>query len=146
MKHIHIAIATAILLVANTALSSDKGNALCAAAKGADVAALKVLLDQGTPVDERNDDGQTALMHAAANGSLEAVDMLLTHGADPSALSTNALGSNVLSWSTESHNTQIVKKLVDAGAKINVQGRSGLSPLGMAISGGTLETVEFLIS
>lgn len=40
-------------------------------------------------VNEKNDEGNTALHWASLNGHLNAVEYLLKHGADPQVLSTN---------------------------------------------------------
>ncbi|MCP5545247.1 MAG: ankyrin repeat domain-containing protein [Akkermansiaceae bacterium] len=53
------------------------------AASLGEVDALKSLLDAGAEIDSRMPGGVTALMEAAANGRMEAVQYLLGRGADP---------------------------------------------------------------
>jgi hypothetical protein len=47
---------------------------------------LQALLDDGTPVDARHENGRTALMLAANNANLALCERLLTAGADPRAV------------------------------------------------------------
>lgn len=49
----------------------------------ADVALLEVLLAAGADVDARDQAGYTAMTHSVMNGRLDQVEVLLSHGADP---------------------------------------------------------------
>ena len=48
-----------------------------------DMSALTESLAKGVPIDEVDDNGDTALIHAARSNQLEAVNVLLSMGADP---------------------------------------------------------------
>lgn len=47
-------------------------------------AAVRLLIEQGAPLEAENRTGFTALHHAAESGSLDAARILLANGADPS--------------------------------------------------------------
>jgi hypothetical protein len=54
---------------------------LVSAAKSGDAAALKAALASGADIDGRDDDGWTALFHAASQGNLQTLEILLDAGA-----------------------------------------------------------------
>jgi ankyrin repeat protein len=68
------------LLASHAALG---GEFLNAAAIGGQVAVIEALLDGGIDINTRNHRGSTPLMGAAKMSKLNAVDLLLTRGADP---------------------------------------------------------------
>ena len=71
------------LLAAGRAHGAEpKQEALWAAAKKGDVAAIEVLLAEGVDVNARTDYGITALILAAQRGHTEAVKALLAHQAN----------------------------------------------------------------
>jgi len=72
---------TFVLALAATP-APDPGRALREAAGKGDVARARELLDAGTPVDAPNPDGVTPLLHAAEQGHLEMVRLLLARGAN----------------------------------------------------------------
>ena len=78
------------------------------------------------------------LVQAVASGDVAGVGRLLEAGADANSESTRWSVSYpvILIAAMEGH-TDIVKLLVEHGAKINVQSRDGKVPLGMAALGGT---------
>ncbi len=61
------------------------GDALATATATRNLQLLKLLLDQGLPVDSKDEAGTTALLRACSDGStpLAIVSLLLDHGADP---------------------------------------------------------------
>jgi DNA-binding NtrC family response regulator/ankyrin repeat protein len=89
---------------------------LTAAAEG-DTGKLASLLDSGTDVNARNENGDTALMEAAKHGHLDAVNLLLGHHTDVNA--KNQLGRSALMWAASLGHTAIVGRLLDVGADVN---------------------------
>ncbi|MFB3040345.1 MAG: FG-GAP-like repeat-containing protein [Candidatus Poribacteria bacterium] len=74
-----------------------------------------VVSDTGTNVDAKDVRGQTALMVAALNGRVKAVELLIENGADVNA--TNAKGQTALTLAASKGHTAIVRLLKNAGAK-----------------------------
>ena len=60
-------------------------------------------------------DGETVLMTAARTGNLEAVKVLLDHGAYVNA-KENYRGQTALMWAAAEHHAGVVKLLLDHGA------------------------------
>ncbi len=67
-------------------LTRGSKDAIFPAAKEGNLALLKELLAEGTPVDYRNFNGETVLHVAASRGDLEMVKFLVSKGADVNAL------------------------------------------------------------
>ena len=119
--------------------------ALNAATFGNDTATVRLLLD--APADINTADtfiGLTPLINASGNRNLEAVKLLLAKGANVNAVSkTEGLpriqtgivefgGWTPLLMAVPFGPPEIVKTLMDAGAKVNVQDYRGFSPLMLA--------------
>ena len=106
-----------------------------------DLATLRVLVkDYGADVKDSR--GQTPLMFAAAFGSLEAMKLLISSGADTKAVSES--GVTALHWSTG--DVRKVRLLLDQGAEVNKASALGRTPLLVAADTyGTLETVRLLL-
>lgn len=64
---------------------------MSAAWKGLDTV-VKLLIEKGTSVNEKNKHGQTALILAAMEGRAKAVKVLLENGADPNIVVTPPAG------------------------------------------------------
>eukprot|EP00754_Rhynchopus_humris_P038260 Rhum_TRINITY_DN20912_c0_g1::Rhum_TRINITY_DN20912_c0_g1_i1::g.172574::m.172574 len=118
------------------------------ATRGAAVAALPLAVQQeGTPLGrlllERNAKGQTAL-HVASLLSLPCVEVLLTWGADPSAVDNR--GATPLHCAVASLTCATVKVLVKAGAPLNAQRRSdGATALHIAAKFKNKATAQSLV-
>jgi ankyrin repeat protein len=67
------------------------GDSLRQAASRGDLRELRSLLDAGADIDSRDTDGRTALMLATLNGRLDAVQLLLAHGADRAIADTRGV-------------------------------------------------------
>ena len=102
------------------------------------------LLDGGASVDARDRFGARPLSHAARNGHLEMVELLLARGAPIDA--RNLAGATALYYAAERGHAAVVQRLVEAGADVKLTGRSGLSPVAAAAYAGNDAIVETLIA
>lgn len=103
------------------------------AARSGNTDLIGSLLEQGTDVNARDEDGKTALSHAAFHGKLEAVILLLEHSALVDL--PDRFGATPLFWAVCAAHTHVVKLLTDHGADINARDHQGRSPFLRAASG-----------
>ena len=101
---------------------------------------VKLLLRHKARVDPRNQYGETALMLAAAAGSLEQVRWLVDQGAK-----INLPGWNPLIYAAWRGQTEVVRYLLSKGADIDAVSPNGISALMMAARGGHFDTVKLLL-
>jgi hypothetical protein len=94
---------------------TDPAAQLRQAAEMGDVAALRALLDGRTVVDARDAGGRTALMLATLHARTEAVEALLSAGADPNAADAN--GTTPLQAALAGDQPTIAAALRRAGAR-----------------------------
>lgn len=95
-------------------LTEQEAALLAAAAKG-DTDAVKALLDKGTRVDARDQEGGTALGHAVWFGHLETVRLLIDRGADVNARKRD--GATPVQLASWSNHPEIAEMLTKAGAR-----------------------------
>jgi ankyrin repeat protein len=104
---------------------------------------LKVLLGQQSDVAVADSRGITPLMYAAEIGSLDAMRLLIDHGADVNA--QNAFGSTALMWSVSE--PAKVRLLLDHGAQVNTAAKSGRTALIIAaFTNPSAEVVRLLLA
>lgn len=84
---------------------------------------VRYLVSRGWPVDDRDEEGTTALIEAVRAGARNAVLALLELGADPNAQSRTY--DNALHCAIECGDTQSVKLLLDHGADPNYRTETG---------------------
>lgn len=99
-------------------------------------AVLTYLLEIGSPTNETNRDGDTALHDAAAFGPAEYIDILIQHGADRSLLNTRGLrpfNRAIYNRQLKDHITTL-KKLQHNNSDIDLRDVEGHTPLHMAAS------------
>ena len=145
-----VVIATALIPSAQAVLRSENtqafpGEELYKAATSGSIPAIEKLLKEGTAVDALNSVGQTALMGAVTRRQLGAAKFLTERGADVNAQSSNEKGSHVLTLAALYGDEETVKFLLEKGARVDVRGRNGLSPLGAVSSQGMIAMVKLLI-
>lgn len=102
---------------------------------------LTAYLQAGGDANARTGRDNTLLMYASAFGTLDAMRLLLTHGADPNR--KNAFDAAAIMWGV--YDLDRVRLLLDKGADINLKAKSGTTALLLAAlspSGG--DVVDFL--
>jgi len=95
-------------------------------------------------------DGSPTLHQWALYAHVEAVHLLLDHGADINILDNlgrSALNyaTGALNWSETSKAEQVVKLIIKAGTDVNVKSTLGFTPLMWAARAGNLEITKLLI-
>jgi ankyrin repeat protein len=131
-----------LFTLTTAAQAQDPGERFYQAIRNDDLTALRTLVRDAS-VNAKDVQGQTPLMLAAAFGSAEAVQLLLTNGADARAASNG--GVTALHWAAP--NAAKVKMLLGAGADVHAVSQLGRTPLLVAASAnGTAESVRLLLA
>ncbi|XP_024613690.1 E3 ubiquitin-protein ligase MIB1 [Neophocaena asiaeorientalis asiaeorientalis] len=132
---------------ADVTITNNNGfNALHHAALRGNPSAMRVLLSKlPRPwiVDEKKDDGYTALHLAALNNHVEVAE-LLVHQGNANLDIQNVNQQTALHLAVERQHTQIVRLLVRAGAKLDIQDKDGDTPLHEALRHHTLSQLRQL--
>lgn len=139
MKHV-IPVACAILLIG----AGGEHVSLVDAAKNADTAALRALLEQKADVNAAEADGTTALHWAAYRDDLESAELLIRAGARVNA--SNDLGVTPLWTAAQNGSEAMVASLLAAGANPNATLLAGETPVMVASRSGNPDVVERLIA
>jgi ankyrin repeat protein/HEAT repeat protein len=149
---------------ANPNASNDNNmTAVQYAARGEDTKILKLLIDAGADVNSKDKHGRSPLVEAVGNHNSAAVKLLLSNGAKPDdialsqacwlgrreavmlLLDAGANPSSGIPRASQGGHLNLLKLLVERGAKVDASSSSGSSALHLgALQGGT-ETVAFLI-
>ena len=117
---------------------------LVEAAKQADAATVRALLQTGADVNAREVDGTTGLHWAAYHDDPELVDVLVRAGAKAGA--KNRYGVTPLWLATINGNTAIVERLLEAGADARaVRADNGETALMIAARAGHAEVIKVLL-
>jgi uncharacterized protein len=114
-----------------------------AAGDGASQRVLSLLRD-GAKVDHKDDNGATALHHAAANGRLECVRILVEAGSDVNGGSSQ---SPVLLAAAGNGQGEVLEYLLSIpGTELDRQDSSGATALHAAAARGEVEVMKLLIA
>ena len=117
---------------------------LADAARQADWAAVRTLLEAGADVDARQGDGSTALHWASYRDNREIAALLIRAGTAVDA--ANDLGVTALWAACENRSPALVKILLEAGADPNVALPFGETPLMTAARAGDADVVGQLLA
>jgi ankyrin repeat protein len=117
------------------------------AASSSDLTKLReALKNPNKNINEKDQEGRTALIHAAINGKAEIVSLLLENGADPN-IADLANGHTALHSAVQGWHEEVVRKLLKAGAKVDAVDNFGNTPLWRAVfvSRGKGEIIKALL-
>jgi len=101
------------------------------------------LLKAGTPLDQADAGGNTALHHACQGGNLQLVRILLDGGADPNSL--NLEKRNALHYAAAFGHAQLAGLLVERGANLDQRDRNGVRPVDMLANPGAVLPEDALL-
>ncbi len=110
-----------------------------------DIQYIQNLLDVGCPIDARNNDGITALHIAAVNGNHEAIEVLVSNGADVN-IAIDGTEEAPLHWAAAMGKLKAVRSLLQRGADIQAKNIGGYTALHLATMNKCFEIVELLLS
>jgi ankyrin repeat protein len=133
----------ATIVVGGVTISAND-HALLDAAKGQDLAALRILLDKHADPNVAQGDGATALHWAAHWDDVKAATLLLQAGANVNAVNDN--GVTPLALASTNGSTSMVALLLEHGADANLAGPSGETPLMLAARTGKVDAVDALLT
>ncbi|KAF3013684.1 hypothetical protein E8E14_000401 [Neopestalotiopsis sp. 37M] len=128
------------------------GTALHIACRFADDEIVKILLDEGASINERNRNGDTPLMEACRRRTYElsttqnVVQLLLESGNDSGINSANKHQSTALTIACQHSSAEIVEKLLKGGAETDIADDDGDTPLILAARHGTEQMVGHILS
>ena len=95
-----------------------------------DIEGVRTLLSGGAPVDGRDGQGWTPLMHAANKGYVLLIELLLRFGAAPDVRAAD--GATALFIATMNAHPEAIAQLMRAGAAVSIRGPRGLTAVDVA--------------
>jgi len=135
-------IAVAVCALAPAARADE--TTLLAAARNADRAAVRALLQQHVDVNSAAADGTTALLWASFRDDVETADLLIRAGANVNAATD--LGVTPIWNASQNGSDAMARRLLQAGANPNAALVAGETPLMVASRSGYAALAEQLIS
>jgi hypothetical protein len=122
-------------------------NELAVAQDRSDLPALEALLKTGVDPNTVVNNGPTLLMLAARRGELAHVELLLRHGADVNRrdeTSNDNRGDSALLVALHGGHEQVVRRLLQAGARLDVSNMWDWRPMHMAAQGNCIPCLNLL--
>jgi ankyrin repeat protein len=95
-------------------------------------------------LNDKANDGATALIVASREGAINVAEDLLTSDVDINL--TNNDGNNALWFACFNNNLTLMRLLIDAGIEINNQNDNGVTVLMYAASSGKVDAVKLLLA
>jgi ankyrin repeat protein len=104
------------------------------------------LVNAGAAINAVSADGWTALHLAAFFGHIKVAELLLAHGADVTARSTNDTGNTPLHAALAANQQLVAGLLIGSGADVNAADGGGSRPLHLAAANNNLAAISALIA
>lgn len=118
---------------------------LMLAARNGDVETLKALLESGVPVDDVDQDGRTAFIHASIPGEFDTAKLLLKAGANIDATDKDgraAVHHIMLGRSTGRSERFLRQLLIKGGADLAICDNEGFTPLMLCAKSGYFRLIK----
>ena len=116
----------------------------------------RLLIDEGRPhraaptgpadINAHSDDGWTPLHLAAFFGHAKVIELLLAHGADTAARSTNPTANTPLHAALAANQKMAAGLLIGHGADVNAPDGGGWRPLHLAAANNNLDALKTLVA
>ena len=119
-----------------------KSTPLHVAAGKASPEIIKILMDAGFDINQKNKNGWTPLFEATLFGNRDVVSYLLELGINPNT--RNAIARTPLHEAARLGYTYIVRDLLDAGATYDVEDYQGKTPFFLAVESGYIDIIAQL--
>src|SRR4030095_16435562 len=103
-----------------------------------------MLLEAGADAGAASPEGETALMVAARTGKVDAVNALLSRGADPN-VKEHWRGQTALMWAGAEGHAPVIDTLFARGANVQARSNGGFTALLFAAREGRIAAVEALL-
>jgi len=132
-----------VLCGAWDARAEDPGADLMSAAYNDSIPDARAALKRGAEINNRDKDGQTALMYAAGTGNDRMVHYLIGAGAD--VLASTPQGDTALSFAALNDRDTTARLLLEKGAAVDPQDADGRTPLILAAAHGSAKTAAVLL-
>ena len=106
---------------------------------------LQVIINHGADVNATNKNNLTALMIACMKGYIDAIDVLLSAGADPSIADTK--GETWIHYAVQGDcSKEILQATIDHGADVNSTNMNGETALLVACKNGNIDAIDVLLN
>ncbi len=113
------------------------------AANGGQLEMSRWLLENGSDINERDNDGYSPLILAACGGNIELVKFFLDHGA--SLQERNENGDTALLLAAYCGHVDLVAWLLQNGSSLDERNKTGMGLLVSAANGGHIEVVRLIL-
>jgi ankyrin repeat protein len=107
-------------------------------------AMIEALLKAGADPNSALPGEESALMTASRTGRVDAVKVLIAHGANVN-FKESKRGQTALMWAAAEGNTATLEELVEHGADMHAATKGGLTPLLFAVREGRIDTVRAML-
>ena len=104
------------------------------------------LMDQGVPLNESVFDAETPFFVSLQTGDKIMIEAFLNHGMDINQRDNTVFGNTALNRLAAEGNTDMMRFMIEKGARINQPNVRGYTPLHAAADANQLESVRFLVS
>src|SRR5262249_31637506 len=107
-------------------------------------AIIEMLINSGADPNAPIADGETPLMTASRTGNVEAVSVLLKHGAKTDAKEAKR-GQTAIMWAAAEGNVAVMEAVIKAGADFRARLDSGFDAFLLAVREGQIPAVRSLL-